>query len=143
MIVFYSEPRLAYFPYKNVDGQIRELTFIPGKNTIAQEDWKCFVEQYKTDFENYYNKLFKVLKPIQQIKNTEMFIGEDKIDIYKLTVAEIYDLVENTMDINELKNYRDKEKKEKKRKSVYKAIDKQIKKIARFEHKIQSESKGQ
>jgi len=66
----------------------------------------------------------------------------DKIDIYALTVNDIYALIENTMDIDELKSYKDAENKGKDRKSVYKAVDKQIKKISTFESKMQNKSKG-
>jgi len=142
MIVFFSEPRLLYLPYKNADNMQREQTFIPGKNIIAADIWQLIVEQYKDDFENYYSKKFKVLKPIKQITDTEMSIGEDKIDIYALTVNDIYALIENTMDIDELKSYKDAENKGKDRKSVYKAVDKQIKKISTFESKMQNKSKG-
>ena len=136
MIVFYNQPNLLYLPYTDTGGASREATFVPGKNVLSVDDWESIVSSHKKDFENYYSKVLRVLKPTREIKDTEMCVGEDKIDIYKLTVNDAVDLIKNTMEIDELKAYKTSENKEKSRKCIFKEIDKQIKKISDFTEKI-------
>lgn len=141
MIVLYNEPKLLYLPYIDKNKQQRERTFIPGKNTIDSEDWEAIVVFNKKRFEAYYNTKFKVLKPVKDIV-AGMAIGENNVDVYKLTVIDLIDLINGTMEIDELRKYQEQENKGKKRKTVLAALGTQIKKIARFEQKIQSKSKG-
>jgi len=142
MIVFYNVPNILYLPYTDKENQVREAKFVPGKNVIDSEIWEIICTKYKEDFRNYYSSCFKVLKPVREIKDTDMAVGENVIDVYKLTVAELRDLIENTMEISELVSYKEAENKEKQRKTVFELIDKQIQKVSSFTQKLQPKAKG-
>ena len=147
MIVFYSKPNVMSLPYEVIklvelrdkenqlvydkSGKVRMVEkksaeyfkFIPGKNKISKELWLKIVDYNKEDWD-YYSTILTIFRPIID-EETKAEVGEedDKINIKTLNAREMRDLVENTMDINEINRYLKIEKeRDKTRPSVMKAI---------------------
>ena len=141
MIVIYDEPRLLSLPYKNERGQNCYYEFKPGKNEISEDVWKSIAQEAGADMD-YYSTILKVFKSkkVERVNEVELDIGAEKIDFKKLKAAETKELIDNTMDIDELKGYLKSEKKRKpKRKAVLKSIEAKIKEIEDFVEKIKKD----
>lgn len=120
MIIIYDKANTLTLPYDD-NGRVRYIKFVPGKNEVASEVWES-VKEYNTVRMEHYARY---LKPLN-----EQAAGDDGIKYDELSAAEVQELIENTMEISELEEIRSNEnKRDKPRKSVLNAIDKQVKAI--------------
>lgn len=167
MIVFYKNANVLNLPYKvtnivelrdekNVpvydsNGKIKLVEkdaykyfrFIPGKNIITEELWKNISECNKDDMD-HYSTILSVFRP-KQNDDIDMEIGENEedIDLSKLSTREFRELIENTMELNEINKYFDYEKsRDKVRPSVIKTIRLMKTKISKADQAIESHKKG-
>jgi len=147
MIIFYSRPNTLSLPYivtrqielrdgqnqlvYDKDGNVKKVNkdyseyfrFIPGSNSISAELWLKIVECNKKNME-HYSSVLKIFKP-KIDKKTDEVIGEDENNINERTLdaSEIKDLINNTMNINDINKYFKYEReRDKVRPSVMKAI---------------------
>jgi hypothetical protein len=148
MIIFYVKPNILNLPYKvtrkielrdkqnnpvfDENGKIRLVEkdfaeyhkFIPGKNCISKELWLKIVDYNKKNME-YYSTILKIFKPkIDEDTQEEIGENEDFINLKTLSVKEMKDLIENTMDIKDIDRYLKNEKeRDRVRPSIIKAIN--------------------
>lgn len=133
MIVIYNRPNVLKLPYKttikvqqhnkdnspafNEDGNPiminKELpeyfSFVPGKNSISADLWLKIVD-YNRDDMDHYNTLLKVFRPeseteIETGATVEIGSDEENLDLSKLSTKEFRELIENTMEIEDLNKY--------------------------------------
>jgi len=147
MIVFYERPNSCTLPYKVIkkvevrdkNGQIvyddkgnvktinkngfEYFKFVPGKNIISPALWVKVVAYNRKNWD-HYSTILKVFKgEFDKKTNVEIGADEDKINLDDLSPSEMNQLVENTMDYNDIIRYEKKEKsKDRPRQSVLKMI---------------------
>ena len=166
MIVFYTQPNTLKLPYeiiKKVEARDRNglliydekdnikliskkdaeyFVFIPGKNTISNKLWIKIVEYNKRNWE-YYSTILRVFKG-KVDKKTEIEIGEneDRINLDTLNVLEMKELIENTMDIDDIDRYLKVEKKrDEPRSSILKTIKMRKAKISEADKAFNNDDK--
>ncbi len=149
MIVLSDKPGIITLPYI-LDGKQCFFDFTPGKNEISPDVWKAIVSQNKARMDNCHSKFLRVFQPkVEHIEHPEedlpegdlpldIEIGEEGIDFPSLSTHSALDLIENTMQTDELNEYLSIEKQSKRpRKVVVKAIEDKIFEIEEFEKKRQ------
>jgi len=155
MIVLYKNPNTLSLPYPekrmvdvkdnkgiivlgkdNLPQQIEKevaqyFKFVPGRNYISASLWKKIVKYNKEDFDNCYSTLLKVFKPEKESKDgIEIGIDEAKIELSELSIQEFQELIECTMEADDLKRYLKFEKtKDRPRKVIIDAIRAQLNQI--------------
>jgi len=105
--------------------------FVPGKNIITPDLWKKIVK-YNIEDWDYYSTILEVFLPIED-KKTGIIIGTDelKIDLNEVQTLDFKELIEYTMDADDLKSYLKKEKsKDRPRKVIIDAIKSQLNQIS-------------
>jgi len=137
MIIFYDKPNMLSLPY-TIGGAQLYCAFRPGRNDVADDTWDAIKSQNQQRIDDCYGMFLREFIPRVQIKQPEKFDVEN-IDITILSQPEALDLIENTMEIEDLEKYLDAEKKRKpQRKMVKKAIEEAINKIETFVGRIKS-----
>lgn len=144
MIVFYNQPNTLTLPYtiitENEGKEIKEndfFKFVPGKNEIDKDIWIAIKDAAGDDMD-YYDTVLKIFQP-KEDEETGQEIGEEikDINISKLNIHELKELVENTMEKEPLYDYLDLEKgRRKPRISVLRAIKDRISKISDAEESL-------
>lgn len=136
MKVLYSGANTLTLPFTDKVGNKKKITFVPGKNEVHPDDWRDLVTERKVQFENYYSSVLKVFMPsgsMQAQKNEEKFeipIGSESTDYQSLDLPSAKELIENTMDPDELKGYLELEHARKNpRKGMIKMIEGKIEQI--------------
>jgi len=116
-----------------VDGKKKEVTFLPGKNEVRTEDWKALYAQHEERFRNHYLKLIRVFQPkteaivLKGDISVPVEVGVESVDFISLSIPSAIDLIENTMEPEELEEYLTIEKaQERPRKLVVKALKEKI-----------------
>ncbi|MCK5318358.1 MAG: hypothetical protein KAJ55_10600 [Anaerolineales bacterium] len=128
MVIIYDKANTLSLPYTDESGAVKYVKFVPGKNEVAKEIWNAIVKYNETRMEHYC----RFLRPLN-----EEAAGDGGIDYAKLSVKELSELIENTMDVGELGDIEKAEtQRDKPRKSILKEIDKQIEAISKFEDKV-------
>lgn len=128
MVIIYDKANTLNLPYTEESGAVKYVKFVPGKNEVTKEIWDAVVEYNETRMEHYC----RFLRPLN-----EEAAGDGGIDYAKLSVKELSELIENTMDVGELGDIEKAEtQRDKPRKSILKEIDKQIEAISKFEDKV-------
>ena len=133
MVIIYDKKNTLKLSYIAANGKVRYVTFVPGRNDdIDSETWEAVVAANKERFEHYGKFLFPL---------NEEAAGDGDIDYAALSVKELSELIENTMDIDKLGDIEAAEKSREKgeRKSVLKEIEKQIDALSAFDKKIADE----
>lgn len=137
MIVFYDLPNILSLPYTRPDGTQKYFDFTPGKTCVPDEIWKAIEKQNKKRIENYYAQVLKPFIPVSKDFN------EKTINIATLSANEAISLIENTMEVDELRDYQQlEETRDKPRKLVLRAILSKISEIESFVKKVK-EGKGE
>lgn len=133
MIIIYDKANTLNLPYADKDGAVNYKMFVPGRNEVDSEIWEAIVEYNEKRFDHYG----RFLHPLN-----EEAAGDDGIDYAALNVKELSELIENTMDIDQLGDIEAAEKSRDKgeRKSVLKEIEKQINVIGDFTKKVEDEN---
>ena len=132
MIIIYDKANTLNLPYTDESGAVQYIKFVPGKNEVESKVWEAIVKYNETRMEHYC----RFLHPLN-----EEAAGDDGIDYAKLSVKELSELIENTMDVGELGDIETAEnQRDKPRKSILKEIDKQIEAISKFEDKVNAGS---
>lgn len=167
MIVFYTQPNTLKLPYKVIkkvelrdkDGLLihdekgnvklinkegaEYFNFIPGKNTISKELWIKIVDYNKRNWE-HYSTILRVFKA-KIDKKTEIEVGEneDKINLDTLSVLEMKELIENTMDVEAINRYlKIENKRDKPRSSILKTIRTRKIKISEADKAFNKDNEG-
>ena len=130
MIIIYDKANTLNLPYVDEVKGVSYFKFVPGKNEVDSKTWEAILEYNGSRFDHYG----RFLRPLN-----EEAAGDNGIDYAALNVGETSELIENTMDVDSLiaietaENQRDKP-----RKSILKAIDKQVEAITNFEKKVEA-----
>ena len=134
MIIIYDKANTLNLSYVNEEGAVQFKMFVPGRNEVDSKIWEAIVETNKKRFDHYG----RFLRPLN-----EEAAGDDVIDYADLNVKDLSELIENTMDIDQLGEIEAAEKSREKgeRKSVLKEIEKQIDKLSAFDKQIEDEKK--
>ena len=132
MIIIYDKANTLNLPYADKNGAVQYKMFVPGRNEIGSEMWKAIVEYNEERFDHYGRFLHAL---------DEVAAGDGGIDYGALSVKDLSELIENTMDIDQLGDIEAAEKSREKgeRKSVLKEIEKQIDKLSAFDKQIADE----
>jgi hypothetical protein len=132
MIIIYDKANTLNLPYADKDGAVQYKMFVPGRNEVDSETWNAIKEYNEKRFDHYG----RFLGPLN-----EEAAGDGGIDYAALSVKELSELIENTMDIDKLADIEAAEKSREKgeRKSVLKEIEKQIDKLSAFDKQIADE----
>lgn len=133
MVIIYDKANTLNLSYADEEGAIKFKMFVPGRNEVDSKIWEAIVETNKKRFDHYG----RFLHPLN-----EKAAGDDGIDYAGLSVKDISELIENTMDIDQLGDIEAAEKSRTKgeRKSVLKEIEKQIETISDFTKKVEDEN---
>ena len=143
MNVLYSKANTLTLPY-SIDGKAGNFTFIPGKNEIKPDVWRAIYLQHKERFDACYSRYLRVFQPSKtedvvsegNDSTVKIELGEESINFASLSIQTALDLIENTMEPDELKEYLATEKGQKRpRKAVIKAIEDKIEEIEQFDAK--------
>ena len=130
MIIIYDKANTLNLSYVNEEGAVQFKMFVPGRNEVDSKIWEAIVETNKKRFDHYA----RFLHPLD-----EKAAGDDGIDYAALNVRDLSELIENTMDLDQLGEIEAAEKSREKgeRKSVLKEIEKQIEAISNFTEKVE------
>jgi hypothetical protein len=134
MIVIYDKANLLTLTY--VDGpegkkSVKKFTFVPGRNEIPAEAWGKAKDAVlkRPNGEEQWAHYSRYLKPVVD--------NDEPLDVVKLDAKDLEELIENTMQLEELAEIEAEEKKrERPRKAVMKAIEAQAKKIRNFREAV-------
>lgn len=134
MVIIYDKANTLNLSYADKNGAIQYKLFVPGRNEVESEVWAAIVKANEKRFDHYG----RFLRPLD-----EKAAGDDGIDYAALSVKDLSELIENTMDIDQLGDIEAAEKSREKgeRKSVLKEIEKQIDTLSAFDKKIEDEKK--
>ena len=134
MIIIYDKANTLNLPYSDKNGAVKYKMFVPGRNEVDSKIWDAIKEYNEKRFDHYGRFLHAL---------NEEAAGDDGIDYAALNVKDLSELIENTMDIDQLGEIEAAEKSREKgeRKSVLKEIEKQIDKLSAFDKQIEDEKK--
>lgn len=146
MIVFYSNPNTLTLPYIDSNSQSKFFKFLPGKNHMSETIWLAVVKAAGKNI-GYYETVLSVFQPRKSIeieipKNEdgeevmEIEVGKDEQEIKysNLNVRDMSELIENTMDGEELKDYMKMEKnRAKSRVTIMRLLEEKIAQISEIE----------
>jgi len=144
MIVFYNQPNTLTLPYvytvkeKGESKTIKDnFRFIPGINKITKDAWLAITKTAGDDMD-YYRTILKVFQPkIDPLTKEEIGEEEDKIDVKKLNVQDMLELIENTMSLEKLELYYEYEKdKNKPRAPITRLLKSKINEVSQVEEAI-------
>ena len=129
IVVIYDKANTLSLPYVTGEGKkraVKYFKFVPGKNVVPSEVWDAINAELGED---------RMANHARYLKPSEIEVKEDGgIDFDSIKNAtEMCDLIENTMNLDELariKVYEDN--RDKPRKSVLSAIEDQIGEIEKF-----------
>jgi len=133
MIVIYDKANTLTLSYTDEDKKVQYKRFIPGTNEVEASTWEKIKEAIlarpKGDEQwAYYQRFLRTMAE-----------DNDTLNYDDLNGGELADLIENTMEIDalaEIEAYEDG--RDKPRKSVKTAIEKQIKKISDFNESVEN-----
>lgn len=129
MIIIYDKANTLSLPYVDEAKAVKYVKFVPGKNEVEKKVWDAILEYNGSRFDHYG----RFLRPLN-----EEAAGDGEIDYTALSVKELAELIENTMDVDALIAIETAEKlRDKPRKSVLKDIDKQVEAITKFEKSVE------
>lgn len=153
MIIFYKKANILSLPYdsdgatkESQDGKIVDkpkigyFDFIPGRNNIHKDIWLKIIEYNKEDMD-YYKSILTIFQPkIDDKTKEEVGEEEEKINISSLNIHDMLELIENTVERDELSRYYDLEKERKKpRTPIVRAIKSRDKEIEDIEKILKKE----
>ena len=129
MIIIYDKANTLTLHYSDENKKVQKLKFVPGKNEIEKAIWDAISDYNSKNMEHYE----RYLHPLN-----EEAAGDGDLDYDALNAREVGELIENTMDVDELEGFRRSENAREKgpRASVIKSIDKQIKALEAFDQKV-------
>jgi len=142
MIIFYNKPNTLTLPYK-IKKKQELFKFIPGINHISKEVWLAIIKTAGDDMD-YYKTLLKVFQPKIDLE-TKNEIGEEEneVDISKLRVAEMSELIENTMERKKLEEYYELEKqRDKPRTAITRLLNSKLEEISEVEAALEKKEKN-
>jgi hypothetical protein len=97
----------------------KNIVFYPGKNNISDEDWTLLNKEHK----NIIDHLIDIGK-VKIIENAE------NLKLSKMRSVDALELIDNTMEVEELEQYlREEKKRSKPRKQILDKINEQIKQL--------------
>lgn len=130
MVIIYDKANTLNLPYADKDGAVQYKMFVPGRNEVDSETWEAIAKYNEKRFDHYG----RFLHPLN-----EEAAGDDGINYAALGVKDLSELIENTMDLDQLGEIEAAEKSREKgeRKSVLKEIEKQIEAISNFTEKVE------
>lgn len=140
MIISYRRPNILYLPYIDPRDNVTKIhNFVPGKQSIEKEVWDAVNKYNKNDME-YYIQFFRIIGTgSNNGKNNE----KETIDISKLKINEAIELISDTMEANELYEYRDQERaRTPMRKTIMKELEKKINEVVSIDKLIEAKEEG-
>jgi hypothetical protein len=142
MIVIYDKANTCSLPYIEGEGKtsgVRFYKFKPGNNNIEPKVWDAIKEEIlKTGGEEKLEHYMRNIK----LKAME---GTRRGGVTDLSTEEFLKVIENTMTVPELENYKELEKgktKGNQNKEVLKAIDAQLKVVKKADKELEDAQEG-
>jgi hypothetical protein len=131
MIIIYDKANTLSLPYVDEKKGVKYFKFVPGRNEVEKNVWDAILKYNGSRFDHYG----RFLRPLN-----EEAAGDGDINYAALNVKELSELIENTMDIDQLGAIEAAEKSREKgeRKTVLKEIEKQIEAISNFTEKVEA-----
>ena len=127
MVVKHVGANIIGLPYDNSEGKGVYFHFKPGNNTITKATWEAIKKYNKKNMSFYLKKLKPIqIEEVASIKEESRGLGDVVVDVSKMNVDPVVELIKGTTELATLQMYWGQESKGKNRKGIITAIEEQM-----------------